>query len=153
MVNDVYDASKPLWYKSLWRISFRNNNCYIVSSNTDLDMNYDRDESALDPLTKTLLYSNNSCTQESSDDSNMFLYAKYHLFELYTQQIAILMLNLSQPFQSKLYSSAEYRKIKKTELKILYLLKISFNQILLQKTNIILKLLLCKIREFKYHLK
>lgn len=79
MVNDVYDASKPLWYKAMWRISFRSNNCYIVSSNTDLDMNYDRDESALDPLTKTLLYSNNSCAQESSDDSNMFLYEKYQI--------------------------------------------------------------------------
>ncbi len=79
MVNDVYDASKPLWYKAMWRISFRSNNCYLVSSNTDFDMNYDRGESALDPLTKTLLYSNNSCTQESSDNSNMFLYKKYQI--------------------------------------------------------------------------
>ena len=79
MADDMFDANKPLWYKAMWRISFRSNNCYVVSSNTDFDMNYDRDESALDPLTKTLLYSNNSCTQESSDDSNMFLYAKYQI--------------------------------------------------------------------------
>jgi len=79
MVDDMYDNAKPLWYKAMWRISFRSNNCYVVSSNTDFDMNYDRAESATDPLTKTLLYSNNFCTQESSDNSDMFLFDKYEI--------------------------------------------------------------------------
>lgn len=77
MVDDMYDDSNATWYKAMWRISFRSNNCYVVSSNTDLDMNYDREESATDPLTKTLLYSNNDCLQESSDNSDMFLFHKY----------------------------------------------------------------------------
>ena len=77
MVDDMYDVTQTKWYKAMWRISFRSNNCYVVSSNTDLDMNYDRDESVVDPLTKTLLYSNVECVQESSDDSNMFLADKY----------------------------------------------------------------------------
>ena len=79
MVNDVYDAGKPLWYKAMWRISFRSKNCYLVSSNTDFDMNYDRSESALDPLDKKLLYSNNKCIQEESDNSTMFLSDKYQI--------------------------------------------------------------------------
>ncbi|MBU1642800.1 type II secretion system GspH family protein [bacterium] len=77
MVDDMYDATEPRWYKAMWRISFRNNNCYVVSSNTDFNMNYDEWESATDPLTKTLLYSNNFCTQNSSDNSDMFLSDKY----------------------------------------------------------------------------
>ena len=77
MVDDVYDDSNSTWYKAMWRVSFRSNNCYVVSSNTDYDMNYDRDESATDPLTKTLLYSNNDCIQDSSDNSDMFLFHKY----------------------------------------------------------------------------
>ncbi len=77
MVDDMYDATKPQWYKAMWRISFRSHNCYVVSSNTDFDMNYDKLESAIDPLTKTLLYSNNFCTHNSSDNSDMFLSDKY----------------------------------------------------------------------------
>ena len=79
MVNDVYDARKALWYKAMWRISFRSKNCYVVSSNTDFDMNYDRSESALDPLGKNLLYSNTKCIQEASDNSNMFLSDQYQI--------------------------------------------------------------------------
>ena len=79
MVNDVYDATKPLWFKAMWRISFRSNNCYVVSSNTDFDMNYDRNESAEDPLDKRLLYSNNKCIQIASDNSNMFLSDQYQI--------------------------------------------------------------------------
>ena len=77
MVDDMYDATEPQWYKAMWRISFRNNNCYVVSSNTDFRFNYDRNESATDPLTKTLLYSGTDCVQESSDNSDMFLSDKY----------------------------------------------------------------------------
>ena len=79
MVDDIYDSTEPLWYKAMWRISFRSKNCYVVSSNTDFDMNYDRDESAVDPLTQTLLYSNNDCIQDSSDNSDMFLYEQYRI--------------------------------------------------------------------------
>lgn len=79
MVNDVYDNKNPIWYKAMWRISFRSNNCYVVSSNTDFDMNYDREESAIDPLTKTLLYSNVPCIQDSTDNGNMFLSEKYEI--------------------------------------------------------------------------
>lgn len=77
MVDDMYDATKPLWYKAMWRISFRSHNCYVVSSNTDFGLNYDRNESATDPLTKTLLYSDTDCVQESSDNHDMFLSDKY----------------------------------------------------------------------------
>ncbi|MGB5964883.1 MAG: type II secretion system protein [Sulfurimonadaceae bacterium] len=77
MVDDVYDDSNATWYKAMWRISFRSNNCYLVSSNTDLNTNYDRNESAQDPLTKSLLYSNTSCTQDSTDNSAMFLSDQY----------------------------------------------------------------------------
>ena len=77
MVDDVYNTSKPTWYKAMWRISFRTNNCYLVSSNTDLNTNYDRNESAQDPLTQSLLYSNTSCTQDSVDNSAMFLSDQY----------------------------------------------------------------------------
>ncbi len=77
MVDDVYDDSNATWYKAMWRISFRSHNCYVVSSNTDHNANYDRNESATDPLTNTLLYSNTDCVQESSDSSNMFLQEKY----------------------------------------------------------------------------
>jgi type II secretory pathway pseudopilin PulG len=77
MVDDMYDAANPIWYKAMWRISFRNHNCYVVSSNTDFGPNYDRNESATDPLTKTLLYSDTECEQESSDNSDMFLSDKY----------------------------------------------------------------------------
>lgn len=77
MVDDVYNDANGTWYKAMWRISFRSNNCYVVSSNTDHNANYDRNESAIDPLTGTLLYSNTDCVQESSDDSNMFLEQKY----------------------------------------------------------------------------
>lgn len=77
MVDDVYDDTNGTWYKAMWRISFRSNNCYVVSSNTDHNSNYDRNESATDPLRKTLLYSNNTCIQASSDNSDMFLQEKY----------------------------------------------------------------------------
>lgn len=77
MVDDVYNTIDAKWYKAMWRISFRSKNCYVVSSNTDLDMNYDRDESATDPMTKTLLYSNTNCLLESGDDSKMLLFEKY----------------------------------------------------------------------------
>ena len=77
MVDDVYNAAEPQWYKALWRISFRTNNCYIVTSNIDLNTNYDRNESAEDPLTRSLLYSNTSCTQNSLDNSDMFLNSRY----------------------------------------------------------------------------
>ncbi len=77
MMDDVYDDANATWYKAMWRISFRSNNCYVVSSNTDHNANYDRNESATDPLTETLLYSNTACVQESSDSSNMFLQEKY----------------------------------------------------------------------------
>ena len=77
MVDDVYDDSNATWHKAMWRISFRSNNCYVVSSNTDHNTNYDRNESATDPMTKTLLYSDNDCIQESSDNSDMFLSSKY----------------------------------------------------------------------------
>jgi prepilin-type N-terminal cleavage/methylation domain-containing protein len=79
MVDDVYDDSNATWYKAMWRISFRSNNCYVVSSNTDHNTNYDRNESATDPLTKTLLYSNTSCVQDSTDNSNMFLQEHYDI--------------------------------------------------------------------------
>ena len=77
MVDDIYDASKPMWFRAMWRISFRSKNCYVVSSNIDLDTNYDREESVMDPMTKTLLYSNNKCKIESTDNSHMFLSDKY----------------------------------------------------------------------------
>lgn len=77
MVDDMYNTTEAMWYKAMWRISFRSKNCYVVSSNTDYDMNYDRDESATDPLTKTLLYSNTDCHLETGDDSDMFLFDKY----------------------------------------------------------------------------
>jgi prepilin-type N-terminal cleavage/methylation domain-containing protein len=77
MVDDVYDNNVPNWHKAMWRISFRNNNCYVVSSNTDLDMNYDRNESAVDPLTGMLLYSDNTCTQLSTDNKDVFLEDRY----------------------------------------------------------------------------
>ncbi|WP_345977361.1 type II secretion system protein [Sulfurimonas sp. HSL3-7] len=77
LVNDIYNTTEAKWYKAMWRISFRSNNCYVVSSNTDLDMNYDRDESTTDPLTKTLLYSNTDCILEPGDDSKMLLFEKY----------------------------------------------------------------------------
>lgn len=77
MVDDVYDDSNATWYKAMWRISFRGHNCYVVSSNTDHNSNYDRSESAIDPLTKTLLYSNTDCAQDSTDNSNMFLEDQY----------------------------------------------------------------------------
>lgn len=79
MVDDVYDDSNATWYKAMWRISFRSNNCYVVSSNTDHNKNYDRNESATDPLTKTLLYSNTDCIQDSTDNSNMFLQDQYDI--------------------------------------------------------------------------
>jgi len=82
MVDDMYDADEPLWYKAMWRISFRSQNCYVVSSNTDLDMNYDRHESATDPLTKLLLYSNISCTQDITDNSDVFLQDKYGIDDI-----------------------------------------------------------------------
>ncbi len=79
MVDDVYNAGKSSWYKAMWRISFRSKNCYLVSSNIDLDKNYDREESILDPLSKTLLYSNTQCKIEETDDSKMFLYDEYNI--------------------------------------------------------------------------
>ena len=79
MVDDVYNASQRLWFKAMWRISFRSKNCYVVSSNIDLDTNYDREESVMDPLTKTLLYSNVKCEQEETDSSTMFLSDKYNI--------------------------------------------------------------------------
>jgi len=79
MVDDVYRDGRPLWFKAMWRISFRNKNCYVVSSNIDLDMNYDREESATDPLTQVLLYSNTKCKQESTDNSMMFLAEAYDI--------------------------------------------------------------------------
>lgn len=82
MVDDVYNASQPLWYKAMWRISFRSKNCYVVSSNIDLDTNYDREESVMDPLTKTLLYSNVKCEQEETDSSTMFLTEEYNIDQI-----------------------------------------------------------------------
>lgn len=82
MVDDVYDAGKPLWFKAMWRISFRTKNCYVVSSNTDMDMNYDRKESAMDPLNKVLLYSNSKCKQEATDSNVMFLSEAYGIKEI-----------------------------------------------------------------------
>lgn len=79
MVDDVYDASKSMWFKAMWRISFRSKNCYVVSSNIDLDTNYDREESVIDPMTKTLLYSNNRCKIESTDNNTMFLADEYNI--------------------------------------------------------------------------
>ena len=79
MVNDVYDAKKSKWFKAMWRISFRTKNCYVVSSNIDLDTNYDREESALDPMNKTLLYSNNKCELERTDNKSMFLYEEFNI--------------------------------------------------------------------------
>lgn len=79
MVDDMYDDSNATWYKAMWRISFRSNNCYVVSSNTDHNTNYDRNESATDPMTKTLLYSDNDCLQKSGDNSDMFLSSKYQI--------------------------------------------------------------------------
>jgi len=73
MVNDIYRTDTPIWFKAMWRISFRVKNCYLVSSNSDLDMNYDREESVMDPLTRVLLYSNSKCRKESTDSSIMFL--------------------------------------------------------------------------------
>jgi len=82
MVNDVYNTDKPLWFKAMWRISFRSKNCYVVSSNTDLDMNYDRNESATDPVNRVLLYSNTKCKQEGTDSSMMFLSEEYGIKEI-----------------------------------------------------------------------
>ena len=79
MVNDVYDAKKSKWFKAMWRISFRTKNCYVVSSNIDLDTNYDREESAFDSMSKTLLYSNNKCELESTDNKSMFLYEEFNI--------------------------------------------------------------------------
>ncbi len=73
MSDDRYDAEKPLWFKSMWRISFRSNNCYLISSNIDFNHNYDRTESAHDPLTQEYLYSNTNCEKERGDNSFMYL--------------------------------------------------------------------------------
>ena len=77
MHDDVYDAEKVHWYRALWRISFRSKNCYLVSSNTDLDKNYDRNESALDALDGTRLYSNIKCEEESGSSAKMYLNEMY----------------------------------------------------------------------------
>lgn len=82
MVDDVYQADQPKWYKAMWRISFRSKNCYVVSSNIDLDTNYDREESVMDPLTKTLLYSNVKCIPEETDSTTMFLADEYDIDQI-----------------------------------------------------------------------
>ena len=79
MSDDVYDSRKNNWYRAIWRISFRSKNCYLVSSNTDLDKNYDRKESARDPLSKNLLYSNTKCEYESGDARTMYLSDMYNI--------------------------------------------------------------------------
>lgn len=77
MIEDVYDNSSANWHRAMWRISFRSNNCYVVSSNRDLNTNYDRSESAVDPLTDKYLYSDVSCSQQSTDNGDVFLADKY----------------------------------------------------------------------------
>jgi len=79
MNDDVYDAKKVNWYRAIWRISFRSKNCYLVSSNTDLDKNYDKNESAIDALTQTRLYSNTKCIYENGDASVMYLNDMYNV--------------------------------------------------------------------------
>ncbi len=73
MSDDVYNQGQANWYKAMWKISFRSNNCYIVTSNVDLNNNADRTESAIDPLNGKYLYSNSSCTASSSDNEDMLL--------------------------------------------------------------------------------
>ena len=79
MIDDVYDARKSNWYRAIWRISFRSKNCYLVSSNTDLDKNYDKNESATDTITQTLLYSNTKCIYEKGDAPTMYLSDMYNI--------------------------------------------------------------------------
>lgn len=79
-LNDArYMHTDKLWYKSMWRISFRSKNCYVVSSNTDYDKNYDRLESAHDPIDRLLLYSNVECEEEQTDTKWMFLESYYSI--------------------------------------------------------------------------
>ena len=79
MSDDVYNGHQPNWYRAIWRISFRSKNCYLVSSNIDLDKNYDKSESAIDPLTKTRLYSNTKCLYEIGDAKTMYLSDMYNI--------------------------------------------------------------------------
>ena len=79
MVDDVYDASKVSWQKSLWAIHFRQtNNCYAVASDVDLSGQFSPAETATDPTTNELLYSDSFCTKTIGEQSNLLLEDKYN---------------------------------------------------------------------------
>jgi len=77
MSDDVYNHTVANWYSAMWKLSFRSNNCYIVTSNTDLNSNADRNESAIDPLNGNFLYANTSCTKNAQDNEDLLLADKF----------------------------------------------------------------------------
>ena len=78
MVNDVYNAGNSNWYRQYWKVSFRTvKNCYTIYSDRDGDFLNDADESAIDPLTNSRLYTDNNCHDNSLNNDALLLQQSY----------------------------------------------------------------------------
>lgn len=79
MVDDVYDNTNGTWFLERWQIGFRTaNNCYVVYSDTNQGGFPDTNEAAVDPLDKTLLFSNVTCTA-TGNNTKLLLASEYDI--------------------------------------------------------------------------
>jgi type II secretory pathway pseudopilin PulG len=79
MVDDVYNDTDNNWYLEKWQIGFRTTNrCYVVYSDLNQGGFADANEAAIDPLDKTLLFSNVTCTA-TGNNTKILLATEYDI--------------------------------------------------------------------------
>jgi prepilin-type N-terminal cleavage/methylation domain-containing protein len=77
LLDNRHDFNNQLWQKSFWTIRFQaDGSFYTVSSNIDYDTNVDKNETAIDPANRKLMYSNDNVI-DSDESPNIFLLRKY----------------------------------------------------------------------------
>jgi prepilin-type N-terminal cleavage/methylation domain-containing protein len=89
MTDNVYDHTRNDWYKARWHIDFVNGSCgvfYRVGSDQDLSSgtgDFTQQESARDPLTKSLIYNNTSpCDYRDGWYEGVLLGQKYNVVSM-----------------------------------------------------------------------
>lgn len=88
MIDDKFDLNKELWHKQLWTLKFLKCRTNIggiyfsIYSDINLTGKINKEDSLLDPLTNTYLYSSNYCSENSSNNSDTLLTKNYDIESL-----------------------------------------------------------------------
>jgi type II secretory pathway pseudopilin PulG len=85
MIDNKYNPNEDLWHKKLWTVKFlrcRSNIggiYFSIYSDKNLTGKINKEDSLVDPLTNTYLYSSNYCSENSSNNSDTLLSKNYDI--------------------------------------------------------------------------